>query len=100
MKLMKKNGATATDDRDGDLTSKIKTTGKVDTKKEGTYIITYTVEDSAKNSASVTRIVIVKGNSSSGGNNTGDNTGNNTVDNEIGNNTTGEGNNTANNTNT
>lgn len=61
MKLMKKNGATATDDRDGDLTSKIKTTGKVDTKKEGTYIITYTVEDSAKNSASVTRIVIVKG---------------------------------------
>lgn len=54
------NGATATDDRDGDLTSKIETTGKVDTKKAGTYKITYTVKDAAGNTATATRTVIVK----------------------------------------
>ncbi len=53
-------GATATDDKDGDITSKIKITGTVDTKKVGTYTITYTVEDSAKNTATVTRKVIVE----------------------------------------
>ncbi|MDO5555348.1 MAG: DUF5011 domain-containing protein, partial [Clostridia bacterium] len=53
-------GATATDDRDGDITSKIKTTGQVDSKKEGTYTITYTVEDSAGNSATTERKVTVK----------------------------------------
>ena len=58
----KEEGATAKDDKDGDLTDKI--TGNVDTKKEGTYTITYTVEDSAKNSATVTRTVIVKGETS------------------------------------
>lgn len=54
------SGATATDDRDGDLTSKIETTGKVDTKKAGTYKITYTVKDAAGNTATATRTVIVK----------------------------------------
>lgn len=54
------NGATATDDKDGDITNKIVITGKVDTKKEGTYIITYTVEDSSKNIAIAKRTVIVK----------------------------------------
>lgn len=54
------SGATATDDRDGDLTSKIETTGKVDTKKAGTYKITYTVKDAAGNVATATRTVIVK----------------------------------------
>ena len=55
----KEEGATATDNKDGDLTDKIKITGKVDTKKEGTYYITYTVEDAAKNVATVKRTVKV-----------------------------------------
>lgn len=53
-------GATATDNKDGDLSSKIVTTGTVDTSKAGTYKITYTVEDAAKNKATVTRTVVVK----------------------------------------
>ena len=53
-------GAKATDNVDGDLTSKIVTTGTVDTSKEGTYTITYTVKDSAENEAKVTRTVIVE----------------------------------------
>ena len=53
-------GATATDDVDGDLTSKIEITGKVDTTKAGTYTITYTVKDSNDNTAKVTRKVIVE----------------------------------------
>ncbi|MBQ2917489.1 MAG: transglycosylase domain-containing protein [Clostridia bacterium] len=53
-------GATAKDNKDGDLTSKIKVTGTVDTSKAGTYKITYTVQDTAKNKATVTRTVIVK----------------------------------------
>ena len=60
MKLIQMNGATALDDKDGDITDKIVITGKVDTKKEGTYIITYTVEDSSKNIAIVKRTVVVK----------------------------------------
>jgi len=56
----KDEGATATDDKDGDITNKIVITGKVDTKKEGTYIITYTVEDSSKNVTTAQRTVIVK----------------------------------------
>ncbi len=92
-------GATAKDNKDGDLTDKIKVSGKVNENKAGTYKITYTVEDSAKNKASATRTVIVK-ESSSGGNNNGGNNGNNTGDNELGNNTSNEGNNTADNTNT
>ena len=55
-------GATATDDKDGDITNKIVITGKVDTSKAGTYIITYTVEDLAKNVAIAKRTVIVKAN--------------------------------------
>ena len=65
-------GATANDKKDGDLTSKIITSGKVNTTKAGTYKITYSVEDSSKNKASVTRTVIVKG-SSSEGSSTGEN---------------------------
>ncbi len=101
-------GATATDDKDGDLTSKITVSGTVDNKKAGTYTITYTVEDSAKNKSIVTRTVIVKdknqeinkpdnntGNETNGG--TGNETGGNTTpvtppstepDNETNNNTT------------
>ena len=53
-------GATATDNKDGDLTNKIVVTGTVNTSKAGTYRITYTVEDAAKNKAIATRTVIVK----------------------------------------
>jgi penicillin-binding protein 1A len=53
-------GATASDNKDGDLTSKIVITGTVDTSKEGTYQIIYKVEDSAKNIETITRTVVVK----------------------------------------
>ena len=53
-------GATATDNKDGDISSRIVTTGNVVTSKAGVYKITYTVEDTAKNVATVTRTVIVK----------------------------------------
>ncbi len=62
MILIQKSGATATDDRDGDLTSKIEISGNVDTKKAGTYKIAYTVKDAAGNVATVTRTVIVREN--------------------------------------
>ena len=52
-------GATATDNKDGDITSKIETTGSVDTSKEGTYTITYSVSDTAENSSSIKRTIIV-----------------------------------------
>ncbi len=52
-------GATAKDDRDGDLTSSIETIDNVDTSKVGKYEVTYTVEDIAGNKATVTRIVNV-----------------------------------------
>lgn len=52
-------GAVATDNVDGDLTKKIKITGKVNTKVVGTYEITYTVQDKSKNKSSVKRTVIV-----------------------------------------
>ena len=52
-------GASATDNIDGDITSKIKVSGKVDTTKSGTYTITYTVTDKAGNRAEVTRKVTV-----------------------------------------
>ena len=50
-------GATATDDRDGEV--EIIITGEVDTTKVGTYTITYTAKDKAKNTASKTRTVNV-----------------------------------------
>ena len=56
----KEEGATATDDKDGDITSKIKITGSVDTKVAKQYVLTYSVEDSSGNKASVTRTVTVK----------------------------------------
>ncbi|MDB2587676.1 DUF5011 domain-containing protein [Flavobacteriaceae bacterium] len=53
-------GATASDNIDGDLTSEIVATGMVDTATPGTYTRTYTVADSAGNTASVNRTVIVE----------------------------------------
>ncbi len=52
-------GATATDDVDGNVSSKIKTSSTVDTTKAGTYGVTYTVSDAADNTASSTRPVTV-----------------------------------------
>ncbi|CDD30095.1 lipoprotein [Clostridium sp. CAG:433] len=56
----KEPGAVATDNVDGDITKKIKITGKVDTKKEGEYVIKYTVSDKAGNKATAERKVIVE----------------------------------------
>jgi len=55
----KDSGATASDNYDGNLTKSIETTGKVNTKEEGEYIITYTVKDNAGNVAKKERIVKV-----------------------------------------
>ncbi len=53
-------GATAYDDYfDGNLTSKIITTSNVDTSKLGTYYVTYKVTDSAGNTTTKSRKVIV-----------------------------------------
>ena len=52
-------GATATDNKDGDLTSKIIITGTVNTAVSGTYTITYTVSDTSGNTVKVTRTVNV-----------------------------------------
>ncbi|MDB5244169.1 MAG: hypothetical protein JWN18_39, partial [Parcubacteria group bacterium] len=53
------DGATATDDVDGDLTSTIITTGSVDTSTVGTYIVTYSATDAAGNLGSTTRSINV-----------------------------------------
>ena len=53
-------GATAIDEKDGDLSEKIVIEGQVDTSKEGTYTITYKVSDSKGNEAVKERIVNVK----------------------------------------
>ena len=53
-------GATSTDAQDGDLTSSItEVSNNVDTSKEGTYTVTYRVEDSDANVVTVTRKVTV-----------------------------------------
>lgn len=55
-------GATATDSQDGNITSKITTSGVSSVNKDstGVYTITYSVSDEAGNSASATRTVRVK----------------------------------------
>lgn len=50
--------ATATDEIDGDLTSKIEISGTVDSTKAGTYTLTYKVTDEAGNTATQTRTII------------------------------------------
>lgn len=55
-------GATASDDVDGDTTSRIVTVDPVNTSQPGTYLVTYNVTDSSGNPAlEVTRQVIVDG---------------------------------------
>ena len=72
-------GATATDSKDGTITSKITRTGTVNTGVQGTYYITYSVTNSSGNSATVVRVVKVGAPPSSGGNtNTTGNTTNTT----------------------
>ena len=54
-------GASATDNVDGNLTSKIVVTGAVDTSTAGTYTLKYDVSDAAGNTAeSVSRTVVVE----------------------------------------
>lgn len=60
-------GATATDNIDGDVTSKIVSTSTVNTAVVGTYTVTYTVSDNGGNTASSTRTVNVERRSSGGG---------------------------------
>ena len=54
-----REGVTAYDNEDGDLTNKIVVTGKVQTNTVGRYSLTYTVTDSSKNMVKVTRVVEV-----------------------------------------
>lgn len=53
------SGYTATDDADGDISGAVNVKGSVNTAVRGTYNITYSVKDSAGNTATVTRQVIV-----------------------------------------
>lgn len=53
-------GATASDDRDGNITARIVRTGSVNTATAGTYTLRYEVQDAAGNAATpVTRTVVV-----------------------------------------
>lgn len=52
-------GATAMDDVDGNVTSRIQTTSNVNTNLPGTYTVTYTVKDNANNTATRTRTVTI-----------------------------------------
>ena len=54
------SGATASDNCDGDLTENISVEGKVNTKKNGTYEIKYSVKDASGNENIVVRKVIVQ----------------------------------------
>ena len=51
---------TAFDNYDGDIKNKVKIKGKVNTKRSGTYKLTYKVSDSSGNTCKKTRTVIVK----------------------------------------
>lgn len=54
------SGISAHDDLDGNLTSKIKIKGQVDTLKKGEYTLTYSATDSSGNTAVKKRRVSVK----------------------------------------
>ena len=55
-------GYEAHDARDGNITDQIVVTGSIDQNSTGTYLLTYTVEDAAGNTATTTRTVTVTGN--------------------------------------
>ena len=52
-------GVTAKDAEDGDITSKVKVSGKVNFNKAGKYTITYTVTDNDGNKTEETRTIAV-----------------------------------------
>lgn len=54
-----KTSITAKDNVDGNLTSKIKISGTVNTKKKGIYTLKYSVTDSSKNVTTVTRKITI-----------------------------------------
>jgi hypothetical protein len=54
-----KNGVTANDNVDGNLTSVIKITGTINTTKKGTYTLTYSVKDKSENVITVKRKITV-----------------------------------------
>lgn len=58
-------GATANDDEDGDISSKITTDNPVNANLTGTYTVTYSVSDEAGNTATAKRTVIVKNDAAS-----------------------------------
>lgn len=53
-------GVVATDNVDGDITSKVKSSGDVDITTEGTYVVKYTVKDNAGNIGTAERSIEVK----------------------------------------
>ena len=53
-------GATAKDDKDGDITGDIQISGSVNTSKAGTYTIKYSVKNSAGKETTKTRTIVVK----------------------------------------
>ncbi len=58
-KEYKEEGATATDNLEGDISSKIEITGEVNTSEKGNYELTYSVKDSSGNTSEVKRKVAV-----------------------------------------
>ena len=54
------SGATAVDEKDGDLTSQLKTYGEVNTAQAGIYYITYSAVDTKGNEGVAQRTIIVK----------------------------------------
>lgn len=56
----KEPGYSAEDAVDGNLTKKVKVSGKVDCRTAGTYTIEYSVTDGYKNTATAQRVVVVK----------------------------------------
>ena len=53
-------GATAKDDKDGDISSKISITGSVNTSRAGKYTVTYSVKNSSGKIVTKTRTITVK----------------------------------------
>ena len=78
------SGATASDNCDGDLTKGISIEGNVNTKKNGTYEVKYSVKDSNGNENTVVRKVIVQNKKQSTNTNNNEST-----NNEINTNTSG-----------
>ncbi|VEU81209.1 DUF5011 domain-containing protein [Haploplasma axanthum] len=54
-------GVTATDEKDGDITSNIKITGEVNVDRAGTYTLSYSITNSADKTTNKNRVIFVKG---------------------------------------